>query len=313
MCGISAFTLRGEIMIIDKVNIVEKLAKYRNNKLIILGHEYSDVDSIISGYLLEKCLFNEGFDATFCITDKVISKETQDILNEYGFNACKYQKSFNDSKDIKYILVDHNTRNLKGEIILIIDHHPTSEKINTELYFNKQISSTSLYLCKENELEFDKKDITLAILAAMLDTASFNSTKAREEDKAWALKKCEELSIDYDKLYESGLYFTPLDDLKECSLNGLKKYNYKGKLVESSYVHINNDKSNDYKITKIIDILKEYVKDKNLDMFVFIVHNMSELKTRIYKITDTIEEVKYDKYTSRGNDIMPSIEKGLLR
>lgn len=300
-------------MIIDKVNIVEKLDKYRNNKIIILGHEYSDVDSIISGYLLEKCLVNNGFDVTYCLTDKVISKETENILKDYDFDAIKYQRDFNDSKDIKYILVDHNTRNLKGEIILIIDHHPTSNEINTELYFNKQISSTSLYLCKGNETEFDKQDITLAILAAMLDTASFNSTKAREEDNIWTLKKCEELSVDYNKLYRSGLYFTPLTDLKESSLNGLKKYNYNGKLVQSSYVHIDDDKSNEIKIEKIIDILKKYVKDKKLDMFVFIVHDMSALKTTVYKITDEIEKISYNKYTSRGNDIMPSVEKELLR
>ena len=195
---------------------------------------------------------------------------------------------------------------------MIIDHHPISYKIDLELYFNKPISSTSLYLCKGNETLFSKEDITLAILAAMLDTASFNSTKAKEDDKKWCIEMCDKLNIDYNKLYKSGLYFTPLDNLRECSLNGLKKYNFNGKRVESSYVHINNDKTNNLKIKKIIDILKEYVKENKLDMFVFIVHDMSELKTRIYKISDEVSEVKYDRYTSRGNDIMPSIERGFL-
>ena len=299
-------------MLIDGVNIIEKLNKYKDDTIVVLGHEYSDVDSIISGYLMAKVLNDFGFNASFCITDKVISNETKDILNSYGFDASIYQKDIDYSSNPKFILVDHNNRKLDGEIIMILDHHPISHNIDLELYFNKSISSTSLYLCKGNEHLFSKEDITLAILAATLDTASFNSTKAKEEDKRWCLSMCDELGINYDKLYESGLYFTPLDNLKECSLNGLKKYNYNNKLVESSYVHINNDESNNCKIKEIVNILKEYVKEKQLDMFVFIVHNMSELKTTVYKINDKVEKVCYNKYTSRGNDIMPSIEKELI-
>lgn len=296
-------------MIIDGVNIVDKLSKYRNNKIIVLGHEHPDVDSIISGYLLEKVLISNGYNACFCITDKSISKETSDILKGYDFDPSKYQRDIK-GEDLKFVLVDHSERNIDGDILLVIDHHPTSKKYDVNLYFNKSISSTTLYLCKENENILDKKDIELAILAAMLDTASFNSTKAREEDKIWVINKCKELNIDYDRLYESGLYFTPLSDLKESSLNGLKKYDYNGKKVEASYVHINNDKSNDRKINEIVNILKQYVKENNLDMFVFIVHNMGVLKTKVFKIyRNHVEEVQYDKYTSRGNDIMPSVER----
>ena len=37
-------------MIIDGVNIIEKLDKYKKNNIIVAGHDYSDVDSIVSGY-----------------------------------------------------------------------------------------------------------------------------------------------------------------------------------------------------------------------------------------------------------------------
>ena len=182
------------------------------------------------------------------------------------------------------------------------------------MYFNKSISSTTLYITKNNEELFDKKDITLAILAAMLDTASFNSTKAKQEDKIWVMNKCDELNLNYEKLHKIGLYLTPLIDLDVCSVNGLKKYNYNGHMVESSYVQIDNDDKNNSKIEKIIETLKGYVKIHKLDMFVFIVHNMIDLKTTTYKITlDNIEVTKYDKYTSRGNDIMPSIEKQFIK
>lgn len=301
-------------MIIDGINIIDKLEKYKKDKIIILGHEYCDVDSIVSGYLLEKVLINEGYDALFCITDKVISEESTSICNKYSFNPYKYQRDFKDEENNKYFLVDHNERKLKGEIIGIIDHHPSNKQYNIDLYFNKPISSTTIYLCEGNEINFDKQDITLAIVAAMLDTASFHSTKGREIDKKWVLKYCDLYNIDYNEVYKTGLYFAPLEDLKKCSLNGLKKYKYGNKLVQSSYVHIDGDENNDSKIKEIVEILKDYLRNNKLDMFVFIVHDMSIIKTRIYKITsDKVEEKQYDRYTSRGNDIMPSIEKEISK
>lgn len=159
-------------MIIDGVNIIEKLDKYKKNNIIVLGHDYSDVDSIVSGYLLSKILNNNGYKTSYILTDKIISKETSHILNDYNFDFSKYQKDIDYNSNPKFILVDHNNRKLNGEIIVIIDHHPISYKIDLELYFNKSISSTTLYLCKGNETLFSKEDITLAILAAMLDTAS---------------------------------------------------------------------------------------------------------------------------------------------
>lgn len=292
--------------------LIKKLTKYKNEKIIILGHDCVDIDTIVSGYLMEKVLKEKGFNAVFCIRDQVINKENLDILKEYYFNPSIYQNKFENSENIKYILVDHNTSNVKGEIISIIDHHPTSNEIKTKLYFNKSISSTAIYLCKGNEHYFNREDIQLAILATMLDTASFNSTKAREEDKLYVLEMSKKLNLNYNKLYEAGLYFTELDNLKESSLNGLKKYKFNNKQVESSYVHINNNKENDEKIKDIINILIEYRKNNNLEMFIFIVHNMTLLKTTVYKIKEKfVEEVKYDRYTSRGNDIMPSIEKEL--
>lgn len=298
-------------MILDGININELLDK--NQKIIILGHECPDVDSIVSGYLLEKCLLKSGYEAKFYILDKEINKETLEILKKYNFDASYYQNNFFEDEANAYFLVDHNERNINGEIIGIIDHHPTSKKIDIECYFNNPISSTALYICKENENLLNKEDIELAIVATMLDTCSFNSTKGRDEDKKWVINKCNELGLDYNELYKDGIYCTPIIDLNKSSLNGLKKYNYNGKKVESSYVHIDNYDSNKEKINQIIDILREYKNINDLVMFVFIVHDMEKLKTRVYKIGNTIQEVKYDRYTSRGNDIMPSIEKELTR
>ena len=298
-------------MILDGINIIDKLSKYKSESIIILGHDNVDVDSIISGYLLEKSLRGQGYNASFCIKDKKISQESLDICKEYGFDACIYQREISGNK---FILVDHNEREVEGEIIAIIDHHPTSKKYDLELYSTTHPGSTTLYICEGNEKYFSAKDIELATLALMLDTASFHSTKGSKEDEKTVLNYCKQYNLNYDKLFKSGIYLTCLDDLKSVSFNGLKKYKYGDKLVESSYIQIDNGKDNYIKINEIISILKEYVINKNLDMFVFIVHNMVDFKTSIYKITkNNFEEVLYDQYTSRGSTIMPSIEAEIKR
>jgi inorganic pyrophosphatase/exopolyphosphatase len=297
-------------MIMDEINIINSLSKYSSNKIAILGHDFSDTDSIVSGVMLEHILRKEGFNINFYITDKKISAETDEILSKYNFDHYSYIKDLKDIEADYYILVDHHNRKLDKDIILIIDHHPTDMDINSPLVFNTNISSTALYILKGNESYFNKNQIELIFLATMLDTASFNSTKSRNIDKMYLMDKCRKLDIDYDRLYKSGIYITNLDNLKEVSLNGLKRYNYNNHLVESSYIQINDNKDNDNKISEIINILKEYLYDSNLDMFVFIVHDMINLKTRVYKLTNNDITIDYyNQYTSRGTTIMPAIEK----
>jgi hypothetical protein len=89
---------------------------------------------------------------------------------------------------------------------------------------------------------------------------------------------------------------------------------YGEKRVESSYIQIDDNPSNKIKIEKILDFLKTYVINNSLEMFVFIVHNMIEFRTHVYKINSSgIEENQYNEYTSRGSTIMPSVEKEMTK
>lgn len=156
----------------------------------------------------------------------------------------------------------------------------------------------------------DEFDLRLAILATLVDTASFHSTKSREEDKEWIFYLCNKYNFNYDELYQDGLCLTNLDNILDASINGLKKYNINNKLVESSYIQVND--IDDVIVDKIIDILNKRLLDKGLYAFVFIIHNMKEFKTMYYLIRkDNIFKKYYDKYTSRGNTIIPEIEKNL--
>lgn len=279
------------------------------DKYIILGHENPDVDSIVSGYLLEKYMIKLGFDAQFVIPDKVIEKNTLNLCFKYGLKASNYQiVDFDFKDDYKYVLIDHSEREGLKNIFAIVDHHPRDKMIKCKNYYNYVSSSTSCIICKGREEYFDKDDIKLCILAAFVDTASFNSTKSVVEDKEWIEDLCEKYGFDYNVFYEDGLCLTDLDNIDDVCFNGLKKYNINELIVYSSFIHIKYDKKTSLLIKEVIKILKEYIKNNNIDIFLFIVHDMVNFKTRVYEIKrECTEEYNYERYTSRGGVIIPDL------
>ena len=82
-------------------------------------------------------------------TDKKIQQETLDICKRNGLEPIKFQKDINiNDKNLKYILVDHHERDVAGEIVCIIDHHPTSKdiKINYKKGLKKFCSVSRIFL-----------------------------------------------------------------------------------------------------------------------------------------------------------------------
>ena len=113
--------------------------------IIILGHINPDVDSIVSGYLLEKILMKKGINAKFVIPDKKLDKDTLLICTKYGLYPNMFMRKIDlNNKDINYILVDHNKRDLKGNILAIIDHHPTNDTVEVKDYYNENAVSRQL-------------------------------------------------------------------------------------------------------------------------------------------------------------------------
>jgi len=257
-----------------KIGVMVMNIDKEKDKIYILGHDNPDVDSIVSGFLLERLLIRKGFNVQFVIPEENINQESYDICKAYGLDAYRYVSKIDLSNpSYKFILVDHNEREVNGEIVAIVDHHPSFNEKKCENYFNEVSSSTSCIICQNNENEFSRDELQLAFLAAFVDTASFHSTKGREKDREWIFKWCEKLDIDYNRLYKAGLCLTVLDDLEKVSFNGLKKYDFDGCVVYSSYIQIENTESERKNVNDIIDYLKEYVFLNDLEVFVFIVHN----------------------------------------
>lgn len=279
-----------------------------NMKYIILGHENPDVDSLVSGYLLEKIMKKRGYDVQFVIPDTIIAEESEKLCNDYGLYVGKYQ-NHELEENAKYILVDHHKRDVPGEIVAIIDHHP-AKNLNIKYSKIEKASSTACMIALECEKELSKKDIEFACLATFVDTASFHSTKTRKSDISWINEMCMKFDFDYDQMYRDGLCLTDLKNVDDILYNGLKKYDFDSYLIHSSYIQVNEITNAEDIIKEILDKLKKYLIENKLNMYVFIVYDMSSFYTRVYKITnENIDIEEYNLYASRGNTIIPDIIK----
>lgn len=285
----------------------------KDKKYIILGHENPDVDSIISGLLLERLLNRMQINATFIIPDRNIDEEQLQICKKYGVDPMIFQRPLKDSASNNYLLVDHHQRKLKGEIVGIIDHHPTLEDIEVSYYQNELASSTTCLLCQGREQYFTKDELALAIMAAFVDTAAFHSTKARLSDLTWTKEVADSRQIDLTPFYQEGLCLTPTDSISYAALHGLKTYMFQNLSFASSYVQLQNVASQQKFLDDAISYLHEYMIEEQLNLFAFVVHDMEKFHTYLYKLfPDTIERKEYSKYTSRGSTIIPEIEKDLV-
>lgn len=285
------------------------------DKLIILGHDNPDVDSIISGILLEYYInHHTPYHGEFVIPDKALDKETISICDKFKIDYKKYQRPLRQN-DKLIILVDHHERTIKNtEIIAILDHHPTTKENSCSIYINQKISSTAALITQKREDFFPKDLLRLSLLATYVDTASFNSTKSRQEDKIWAEKLIKKLNFDEKELYEAGLSLTDISDLETAAFNGLKSYIIADKKVEVSTIQIKSNEVEKEVIEKIKKIVLNYFIDKNLDIYILLIHDMEKMKSTAYKIfKDKIEIVEYPQYTSRGNTIIPNLEEEISK
>lgn len=276
---------------------------------IILGHANVDVDSIVSGYLLEKIMTKMGYKASFVIPDEEVSKESEDLCSKYDLSLYQF-KNRQLKDDAKYILVDHNVRDVPGEIVAVVDHHPVLDGDKKDNYYIEDASSTACMIAMENEKYLSKHDIELACLATFVDTASFHSTKTRKSDISWINEMCTKYEFDYDKLYVDGLCLTSLKDVDEILFNGFKAYEFDNFIVHSSYIQVATIDKSIKVVDAIIDKLKEYMKSNDLDLYVFIVYDMSAFYTKVFEIgKDKIDEREYHLYASRGNTVIPDVKK----
>ena len=285
-------------------------------KITILGHDNIDVDSVLSSLLLSKVLTFLKIENEFLILEKVKEDDTYMIIKKlFGIDIKVYEQISEDSSR-NLVLVDHYETIHKGNILACIDHHTTLKDVNYPFKYVKS-SSAAAYLVYEimNLARYvpSKEDVSMMIMAMLIDTVSFRSSKTVKSETIIAKNLAKEYEIDFELLEKYGLGLTDISNMTDEQIisNGYKWYNYtKSRDVGSSYLQLYGMPPNKT-LNHWLELILEKRKRTGADILVFLIFDVKESKTYEYIFTkdNTIEMYLHDGILSRGKDIMPKIEK----
>ena len=288
---------------------------YLKDKYVtIIGHDSIDIDSALSGILLSKFLHFLDISNEFCIIEKVKDSETTRVLEKLFNITLNSYENTSESEDRVLFLVDHYETQHSGKVLGCIDHHPTSKEIHYPLYYSKKASSTTYLIYKLMQLfnyPITQTDAAYIITAMMADTVCFRSTKGSSEEKAIAQQLAEKFLLDYDLIENECLCLTPIDkmSIEEILANGEKKYNFNGHAVCSSYIQILG-MLEQQTLNACFEQACSKLEASKYELYVFLVFDLANNLTYEYRFTDSKTNILvHDGVLSRGQDIMPSIEK----
>ncbi len=287
----------------------------QRSEVTIIGHDNIDVDSVLSGVLLERLCKYLKLNVHFEILQLVNKDETYEIINKLtGINMETYEKVEEDN-DRSLFLIDHYETKHNGRVVGCIDHHPTEKKNTYEFSYVRNCTATA-YLIYElmqvSNYPLTAEDAKLIVVAMMVDTTAFRSSKAipKEVEEAKSLTK--RFDLDYEYLEKYCLCLTPIEgmNVEEITSNGQKEYNYNGHKVKSAYLQLDGIPDDDT-LNSWLYYLKDKITNKmeSTELMVFIIFDIKENITYEYQINNRIKLVIHNGILSRGKDIMPKVEK----
>ena len=227
-----------------KEKILTFAGKMKNREIVIIGNDNINVDVFLSGILLSK-LFNymEVKNHFYILEPVVEDNETYRIVKElFEIDMKKWVKTEMDD-NMQLFLVDHFETLHKGKVVGCIDPHQTSKQVKLDFVYRKKSCATAYMVYELMRLvgyQPSKEEIKMIIVAMMINTTSFKSSKTIQKEAEAAKQLTEEYGLDYDSLIKYCLCITPIKDMKikEIVSNGQKYYNYAGNKVGSSYLKL---------------------------------------------------------------------------
>ena len=269
----------------------------------IVGHPNADFDCMVSGYLLKYIFTQLGIVSKFVLQDMNVDELFESIAHEIKFD---YELCFNLKEEDTLFLVDH-TANYKQRVVGCFDHHPELAKIDMN-YINKPKTSCAKLIydwAQEIGIVIPKELTILTVYACYVDSLSFKSTKAVQEDKIWCLEKIKEYNMDEKEVERKGYGLTPrIHGYMNFLKAGLKTYNLQDKQIKSSYAIVDNDED-------VLELIRYVFAEELNDTVIawcFILGNIVNDYNRILLVTKDFSLIQTTKKLySRGLDIIPAV------
>lgn len=282
------------------------------DEITIIGHDNIDVDSVISGVLLENLFKFLNINAHFEILEPIKKDDTYQIINDLTDIQMNDFANCTENANRIIFLIDHYESNHIGNVIGCIDHHKTIKKNNYSFSYVRNCTSAS-YMIYElmctAQYPLSKYEAELILISMMVDTTAFRSSKALPFEVKVAKALSEKYNLDYDFLENYCLCLTPIDtmNIDEIVSNGQKKYNYNNHNVKSAYLQLNGLPNNST-LNSWITYLENNLFET--EMYVFIIFDVKDNITYEYQIThNLVKKIIHTGILSRGKNIMPKIEE----
>ena len=298
-------------------------------EVTIIGHNNIDVDACLSGILLSNLLSFWGINNRFAILQPVKEDDTFQIIQKLiGMNIKIFYCPIED-ETCNLFLVDHYETFHNGQVLGCIDHHPTLQENTYNFSYARKCTSTTYMIyeiMRATGYPISELEAKMIIVGMMVDTVAFTSTKAIFNEREDAYKLAMEYAFDYEYLRKETMCLTPIDEMSddEIILNGHKEYLYGHQFkVTSSYLQLYglpNKKQIKKWLTMLYNVVRNNeVKNHEYNMFVFLIFDLESKKTYEYHIHSHMfysdpfagyaKVIVHDGIFSRGQDIMPEVEK----
>lgn len=289
-------------------------AATQSGPLAITGHDAPDADSVVCCALLgELCAF-WGVPARIALTSRA-DEQARRMLPGLGVDpdALRGEIALGDA----VALVDHHAPLHGGCVAAVIDHHPTANPPEAAYVQIEPCGACALLLLRltqEAGMPPSDRRTALAVTALYADTLALRSAKASPEEAAWAREQADALGLDVGMLEREGL---GLDDLSrpdgELALIGLKTYDFDGVLVASS--SITAAQPDPARLGALLRAVLEQLRARGAALWVLVWQDPFAGATAEYDVTPDgdVTVRRYDRLVSRGQEIMPRVERTLAR
>lgn len=286
------------------------LQEQRGSTIIVTGHDSPDVDSLVSCVLFaDLCAFWHM--PVRIVLPTQADEQANRVMPRFGMMPNTLRGIIAEQAPL--VLVDHHVPLHGGRTIAVIDHHPTLNMPDATFVCIEPCGACALVmlrLMEEAGMKLTTEQTTLAVTALYMDTLALRSSKISRAEILWAQKQVGLLGLDEAWLTREGL---DLQDttrpLRELVLHGMKVYRFSDQLVISSYVQMN--KRSKALVNRLLCAVKKELCAKCATLWVFLVHDPFSGCTDEYDVKPdgSVREVQYDRLISRGQDVMPRVEK----
>lgn len=281
----------------------EKIKIYE--PIIIIGHQCSDLDSLISCFFLSKLFSFKGIKNEIRFQDNYREWE----LKYSGIDYSDIKTGFSNSDNL--FLVDH-VFNYKNNVVGCIDHHPNAHSIPFgENFIEREQSSCAKIIFDimiEEGMEETKDLVYKTIMSIYGDTLSLKlKSKVIPSDLIWIKDKIKQYGFNESEFLPSGLRLTNLNaPLSEIVKNKFKTINFADKLINTSIVCVEYMIDSNFLHNITEEIRNECIKFDSYFWILVILCLKDEQSVVCQVFQDGRLKIKYfNRIVSRGRDILP--------